>query len=120
MATPFLFIAEVNLFFPPRSLAKGFEKPWVDFHAQAFGLSCILPGLFIGFFEVKGYCPVVVGLSIPGVDFQGPIVVGDGLVMLAFIVIGCSPVVIGLSIPGVDFQGPIVVGDGLVILAFFP
>ena len=51
-----------------------------------------------------------------GVDFQGLLVMGDGLVDLSAAGQGHAEVVMGFRVVGLDFQGLLVMGDGLVDL----
>ena len=53
----------------------------------------------------------------PGVDLQGLVEVGNGLVILALGRKDAAPVIVGFRILGVDLQGLVEVGQGLVMLA---
>ena len=54
---------------------------------------------------------VVVGLGVVGLDFQGLLVMGDGLVDLPEAGQSHAEVVVGLRVVGLDFQGLPVMGD---------
>ena len=56
------------------------------------------------------------GLGGVGLDFQGLLVMGDGLVELSAAGQGKAEVDMGLGEVGLDFQGLAVMGDGLVDL----
>ena len=57
------------------------------------------------------------GLGVVGLDFQGLLVMGDGLVDLSAAGQSHAEVVVGLGVVGLDFQGLLVMGDGLVDLS---
>ena len=57
------------------------------------------------------------GLGVVGLDFQGLLVLGDGLVEPSAAGQGNAEVVVGLGVVGVDFQRLLVIGDGLVDLS---
>ena len=56
------------------------------------------------------------GLRVVGLDFQGLLVMGDGLVDLSAAGQHEPEVVVGFGVVGLDFQGLAVMGDGLVDL----
>ena len=57
------------------------------------------------------------GLRVVGLDFQGLLVMGDGLVDLSAAGQTLAEVVVGLGVVGLDFQGLLEMGDGLVDLS---
>ena len=56
-------------------------------------------------------------VGIVGLDFQGLLVMGDGLVEPSATGQSDTEVVVGLGVVGLDFQGLLVMGDGLVDLS---
>ena len=60
--------------------------------------------------------PVVVGVGVVGVEFDGLVVIGQGLVVAALVVVGDAPVDVGLGVVGVEFDGLVVVGQGFVVM----
>ena len=72
----------------------------------------------LAFFKIS-IPAIIVGLIIPGIDFQGLGVIGDGSVILAFFEVSIPAIVVCIMIRGIDLQGLIEIGDSLVIPAFY-
>src|SRR5271166_2098014 len=66
--------------------------------------------------QEQHHAAVAVGQCVPGIEPDGLVVVGDGLVVVLLVVSSPAAVVVGSRVTGIEPDGFVVVGDGPVVV----